>query len=195
MHMSDKHLMPLCIWTVLFAAGCIADETELSADIAANHCVFQFESEQMSCFDSFTDAMVFATQGRINDAPADAAAAAADENLEARINTLAKGTSESTATVAEVVITIFYWNKNFGGRSAIYTRSYGCDGNLSTPDFETPEFPRGHNNEYSSFQTFANCAVQLYQFPGFGGVMTPISYTMAYVGSAINNRVSSARWF
>jgi hypothetical protein len=195
MHMSNHRLISLAILVIGSVAGCVTDGSEPPDDTAARHCVFQVESDQMSCFDTFTDAMAFATQGRIADAPADAAAAATDADLEARINALAGASSWSGATLSSVVIAISYWGRDFQGNSSIHTRSYGCDGNLSTIDFENPEISDYNNNQFSSFRTFSGCAMQYYDYKYFGGAMTPISYTTAYVGAAMDDRASSIRWF
>lgn len=201
--MKGNHLsFPLVCLTWLLT-GCVVDVTEVPTDIMDRQCVTNVESGQVSCFGTFTDAIIFATQGQVTDAPADPGVAAIDANLQTRLNALADRPDQITPRTTErlarseptVVVGIEYSDINFQGRTMVYTASHGCDGNHQTADFGSPFLQGANRNTISSFSGYSRCAEQLYENIDYGGARTPIATSMRYVGNAMNDRTSSIKWF
>lgn len=166
---------------------------------AAPHCVQSVSSSQPSCFSSFTAAIAAATGQQITDAPADARAALSDPAFRARIDGLAAAPPPRGSAVLQpltsVVIGIHYLDDNFGGTTYTVIADAGCDGNLSTIDWQIAAIQDPWNDKISSFLAFSNCSEQLYEASNFGGAQTPIAQSMSAVGPAMNDRASSIRWF
>jgi hypothetical protein len=195
--------------SAVFAAGCATDPDpgaeatttapNQAAPATGPHCVVHVPTGQTSCFDSFTQAISAATNGRIADAPADARAALADDSFRTRINALADATPRTLDRAVRprltVVIAIQYEDAGFQGATLTSTADFGCDGNFGTIDFELAVMPSGWNDEISSFSAFSNCAEVLYENGGFGGAQTQLATELSYVGDALNDEASTIRWF
>lgn len=201
---------------ISFATGCATDEfggtnnaaleqessTSPGSDqaLSAPHCVANLATQKLSCFETFTKAIAFATNDRIPDAPSDAKLAATDENFKARVNALAAIARRRGGVVpadTSVVIGIEYRDDNFQGPTLTEFNpfGFGCDGNFGTEDFESPSMPSGWNDQISSFIAFSNCAEILYEHDNFGGAQTQLATSLSSVGAAMNDRTSSIRWF
>jgi hypothetical protein len=81
------------------AGSLVASALRGSADAAAptvRHCVRDASGASLGCFDSYTTAIAVATNGTIDDAPADAAQAMRSERFQAEVETLASARGSTT---------------------------------------------------------------------------------------------------
>jgi len=54
--------------------------------------------------------------------------------------------------------------------------------------------PAGYVDVISSYYTFANCWVEHYENPSWGGAKVGYHGSRSYIGAALDNRTSSQRW-
>jgi hypothetical protein len=202
---------------LVLLAACAVDPSaeqgagdQVVAPSFGQHCVVSPSSE-ITCFDSFTDAIATATGGEIQDAQTDAAVALADPGFAARINAIAARQDPQSALApggvgraAMVVIGISYKDGNYGGNTWVWLQPTRCDFNSSTVDFEVPNLNTspysgsGFNDSISSFRSFNNCLTVLFEDWFYGGAVTSggvPTLDMSYVGNAMNDRASSIRWY
>lgn len=164
-----------------------------AAEAPARHCVGNLVTKTNTCFSSFTDAIRYATAGRVTDAPANAAAAMRDTGFEAKLNATTVGASRSSR-VADTIISIEYPERDFGGDDQIWTASEGCpDNNIDDVDHEDSDM-NGRVNVVSSYKSFVNCWVEHFENISFGGASVGPLPTRSYIGAAMDNRTSSIRW-
>jgi hypothetical protein len=201
--MSLNRIASLLALPVCFLGACATD-LETSAAPGGKHCV-STASGDATCYATFTEAIAAATDGRITDAPADAADAVGDDTFTARLNGLA--TARSGPKASSVVIGIVYKDAHYqGGSTWVFSQPHGCDGNYNTSfrDFEVgnlnawPYSDFGFNDAISSFHSYSGCRTVLFEdwhwlgAASWGG--TPLA-DMDYVGDALNDRASSIAWY
>jgi hypothetical protein len=179
-----------------------ADPTPETSSKLGQHCVQDLETQAVSCFASFPEAISAATGGRITDAPADAHAAALDEAFAARVNALAAGSTDrrrdgraDVAPRTTLVVAVQYEDADWQGASYTYTSTFGCDTNKATVEHQVTVMPSGWNDEISSFRAFSGCVEVLYESGNFSGAQTQPAASWAYVGDAMNDQASTIRWF
>lgn len=154
------------------------------------HCVGRISSNEVSCYSTFREAVAFATGGAITDAP-EARAALADENFTRRIDALGAAPRDGAMLLGTV-----FQDANFQGFSFTWLTGRACDGNASTPDFWVSSLsPLGWNDTISSFHSYSNCRMVLFEHDNFAGSQTPSAFDMSFVGSAMNDRASSVAWY
>lgn len=161
------------------------------------HCVAGMDGAGQQCFDTFTEAVAVATDGRITDAPASARAAATDESFRAEVAAGARAASGSGArspagarAAADIILGTFFEHEDYGG--ATFT-VYG-DG-LCTKDGKVDynfTFPDDWKNIISSVQPWASCWLWLYPEPNLGGDRDgPFKENAPFIGPYMNDRTQS----
>jgi hypothetical protein len=134
------------------------------------------------CFPSFSEAIEFATDGRV-ELPR---AGTVDDLDNTFLNDVDPGTN------ANNVIGIEYEHSNFAGSSLIFYNEFTC----RTHTMLVSSMPSGWNDRISSARAYADCArSEHYEHNDFGGSMFDCHSECSYIGNAMNDRTSSIRWF
>ncbi|MFF4415609.1 hypothetical protein ACFYY8_24010 [Streptosporangium sp. NPDC001559] len=152
--------------------------------------------ENTSCYDTFTEAVAFATGGRITDAPNDTAAAMADPGLTRRINALSQNSS-ARPTVAEEpnVISIEYEHDKYSGRSYTFMgNGTGCGRDHDITYQVSSLSGVGMNEMISSYIAYDRCFVKHYEHDNFSGKSTDWLFWNLYIEGYMNDRTSSIKW-
>jgi hypothetical protein len=161
---------------------------------ASRHCVVHLaEQGRATCYDSFRKAIADASGWQITDAPD--SAAGVDPRLDARINALPGAKKRGASALGGIVLSIEYVDINFGSSTFTFTGNRECTGPISDLDYQYPDLAvRGWDNVISSFKTYANCFVNHFENPNYGGIRTGYQGTRSYIGDAMNDRTSSLQW-
>ncbi|MEU7019088.1 hypothetical protein ABZ990_00330 [Streptomyces sp. NPDC046203] len=174
------------------ASPAVAQEPTYVPTTPGRHCVADVDNGTRSCFPTYREAIAFATQGRVTDAPDDTRAAAHDKKLQERLSgprgehglRLAKNSEAGVQATTRLLGTI-YSDKDFGGNSLSLVGSLGC--------VRYPEFGNlydGWNDSISSTNS-GQCDVTLFQHAGFLGFSQTYRGAVPYVGDAMNDQASS----
>ncbi|WP_433325930.1 hypothetical protein [Spirillospora sp. CA-294931] len=156
------------------------------------------DNTRVTCYDSFRKAIHAASGGLIADAPESAKAAATDAKFTARVNGLAaaKKRAGSAGAAAQIIHSIEYVHHNHGGSTFTWWNDWACDREPDN-DFWHPNIAEKHpqwDNQISSFKTYADCEVNHYEHPNWGGVRTGHQTTQSYIGDAMNDRSTEFEW-
>jgi hypothetical protein len=188
------------------ACGGAEPSDEPSGNISAQEgyksCVMNLTTNESSCFGTFTEAMFFATKGRITDAPP--MAKFMDESFAARVNVRAEIRGEQPITPDFTPVIGWVYHNWWGGTDWAFLGS-ACDANKATSEHEVPNLNTSPytnsslNDNISSWQSTpdTNCHAVFYGDWYFGG---PNSGTPAYSGvfqstDPMNDQASSIKWF
>ncbi|MEU8543641.1 hypothetical protein AB0C52_27240 [Streptomyces sp. NPDC048717] len=174
------------------ASPAVAQEPTYVPTTPGRHCVADTDNGTMSCFPTYREAIAFATQGRVTDAPDDTRAAAHDKKLQERLSgprsehglKLAKNSGAGLQATTRVLGTI-YSDKDFGGSSLNLVGSLGC---VRYPVFSG--LYDGWNDSISSTNS-GQCDVTLFQHADFLGFSQTYRGAVPYVGDAMNDQASS----
>lgn len=178
--------------TTAFAA-CAVDAMDDQASAPAKSCVTNATTGETACFDTFTDAIAMATDGRITDAPANASAYATDAALRARIDQIDVARPQTSFVLGTI-----FKDANWRGDAFTYVGSHACSLAFNaSPEYEFGVMPAGFNDEVSSFTTSNNCFMVLYAEGGCMGRESDVNHAhgQAYVGDAMNDQASCVRFF
>ncbi|XVS63042.1 hypothetical protein ACQPYE_33010 [Actinosynnema sp. CA-299493] len=163
-------------WVAAPTASASADKPVAAAAEATN-CTISAETKAVKCFSTATEAISFATNGQVTDAPRDMGEAIADPKVKQQINTPDVG---ATA----VVIGIQYYLSNYGSHSLTVSGAGSCTTALDTVEYYVAPLPnlapsgginwnnnirsfQGYNNCYQLMVDDAACTVGLYGWAGF----------------------------
>jgi hypothetical protein len=187
---------------------------------AGRHCVLHLsDGGTVTCYSTFTEAIADSTDGRITDAPADAADAVTDARLKARLAALAEAKKtpgqvtktgkvtqsgqQPTAADAAAAITLSAECKdiNFGGGFCMVAEgNHICTTPVTDVDYfveNLAEQATEFNDAISSYITdvFAtNCLVRHFEHANFGGLSTPFRQTQSNIGPDMNDRTTALIW-
>ncbi|MBC7228500.1 MAG: hypothetical protein H5T61_14915 [Thermoflexales bacterium] len=159
------------------------------ADQPDQHCVIQIEPLQPGqtesktsepvCFDTFSKALFFATEGAIQ-LPVPAEPGEVTEEM-------------LTPAQSNTVIGIDYSGSNFSGSTLISVTSNpnGCfDGSI----YVLSSMPSGWANTISSAKSYQGCArFYHYDYPNYEGAVINCGYSCATMG-AMDNQTESEKW-
>ncbi|MFG2116031.1 hypothetical protein ACGFRB_25925 [Streptomyces sp. NPDC048718] len=175
------------------ASPAVAQEPTYVPTTPGRHCVADTGNGTVSCFPTYREAIAFATQGRVTDAPDDTRAAAHDTKLQERLSgprsehglKLAKNSEAGLQGESRVLGTL-YSDKDFGGSSLTYSGTVGCG-------WRYPEFASMVSgwNDLASSTASGQCDVTLYQHANFIGFSQTFRGNVPYVGDAMNDQASS----
>jgi hypothetical protein len=148
-----------------------------SAATSDEHCGLLADSGEYACFSSIAEVDQWAEQEAGQEAARGVAALAATSFLHA----------------------IFYEKNNKTGDSLSMYGSTACDNNADW-DFQYGNFTaNGWDNKISSFQGYSNCEVKLFEHDNANSGSAGSSYgpyaSSNYVGDAMNDQASSARFY
>ena len=139
-------------------------------------------TEPALCFHQFSEAIAFATGGRVQLA-ADATPADVDEAL-------LRGAVQASSGLAPHVIAIEYSDENFGGSSLTVQSAASCETASVTLDLADP-----WRNSVSSARVFGGCNhAYHYESGGLKGARVDCGRGCSFVGEALNDRTSSLKW-
>lgn len=141
------------------------------------------DQSQWECFDTFSEAISFATKGAVR-LPATAKPADLEEE-DLKVASAASGSSD-------YVIGIEYTDAGFSGNGYIFTAPGPC-GTLFVGSL-----PYGVNDTISSAQAFSGCNnswhYENFNGPLGGGAQVNCGPACSYIGDAMNDRTSSIFW-
>ncbi|MCA6091341.1 peptidase inhibitor family I36 protein [Streptomyces sp. SCA3-4] len=168
------------------------DAGSASRATTSRHCVVDTDNGTKSCFGTYREAVAFATEGRVTDAPNDTRAAAHDKKLQERLSgprgehgmKLAENSRSALAGAQRVLATV-YQDSDFRGNSLSFTGSVGC---VRYPEFAT--MGSDWNDQISSVAS-GQCSITLYQHANFLGASQTYSGGVPYIGDAMNDQASS----
>lgn len=135
------------------------------------------------CFDTFSDALFAATDGRVRLPPSVTAETLDDAML--------RGGDEH-ADLATYVIGIEYQHAWFQGATLTITSSVSCYGYNHW--FPYSSFPAGWNDIISSARAFSGCNHSYHYEHDFSGAVVDCGTACGYIGDAMNDRTSSLFW-
>lgn len=145
------------------------------APAPAENCVIDVTSGSATpserCFPTFTEAIRFATDGAITDAPTTAAEGVDDPDLNELLGSSEKSADTKEPIAALVVIGIEYGDAYYRGASYTFRRTRNCTGTTTDVDYSF-ELPRRWWDRISSFKNYANCHTNHYALSGFRGSET-----------------------
>jgi hypothetical protein len=197
----------LMLLGVAASTGCVAEEDTQSQSMSEDssesvrgiaklpHCIANAVAQRqgeatpqqarvspVQCFETFSDAISAATNGRVR-LPPSATPSTVDEQ------TLNGG---SAALFSNFVIGIEYADPDFRGASLTFTSGVTCD-NFVIRAADLPSF--GFNDVISSARAFSNCNNSFhYDDINFGGAVINCGAECSYIGGALNDRTSSIIW-
>jgi hypothetical protein len=102
----------------------------------------------------------------------------------------------ATPSTASTVVATMYEHKNHGGAQwnlTVVPNGYLCTNSRTDVDGEIANVTGFWNNRISSFTTFSNCSVKLYENAFFSGAEFGYFFVSLDVGSAMNERASAIR--
>ncbi|MEU8378404.1 hypothetical protein [Streptosporangium sp. NPDC048865] len=186
------------------AAGAAATPGE-PAPVPADNCVVDVAGGASGqgterCFPTFTEAIRFATDGAVTDAPATAAEGVDDPDLDALLGGGEKSAgTEAPPDVAgaSLVIGIEYQHRNHGGASYTFRGPRRCTGPTTDIDYSV-NLPRRWWDRISSFRNYANCHTNHYAYTGFlppaTGYLNDRAVMPIVNGRNFNDDTRSIRW-
>lgn len=144
------------------------------------------------CFQSFAQAISFATGGRVELPPE-----ATPEDLDEAMLSGSRGAGLSARTqqpsASPYVIGIEFVHSSFQGPTLTITSSVTCSG--YSHSLGLGAFPAGWNDTISSALAFSNCNHSYhYEHDSQGGAVIDCGTACSYIGDAMNDRTSSLRW-
>src|SRR5690606_8767253 len=172
--------------------------TDSARPDSGRHCVVGLHAAQLgaatepqatepACFDTFAEAIDFATGGRVR-LPKDATQVSERQLL------AAGAISTARAPVARPLVGIEYQHTNFGGASLTL---YGASGTgcyagtwYGFPDLASLDF----DNRISSGRTYSNCIGKHHDGTNYTGTYTYCETSCSTLGS-MNDRTSSIKFF
>lgn len=144
-------------------------------------------ASEPTCFDTFAEAVSFATDGRVS-LPVEATRVSEKQLLSAGV------ISTAQAPVARPLVGIEYQHTNFGGASLTL---YGASGTgcYSGTWYGFPNMASlGFDNTISSGRTYSNCIGKHHDGTNYTGTYTYCETSCATLGS-MNDRTSSIKFF
>jgi hypothetical protein len=156
-------------------------------------CVARVSSREVTCFDTYREAMALATGGRVANAPLAAADGIGDLGLEAAIDQLGAGaSSKPTASTMEATVPLVteYADPDFGGNSLTIYGTAPCADNGTSNVLDV--MPDGWDNVISSYRTFNNCQAKHFADQKRKG--NSASWQVGgqpYIGDDLNDQASS----
>ncbi|HVP20553.1 MAG TPA: hypothetical protein VMS73_01700 [Anaerolineaceae bacterium] len=139
---------------------------------------------ESACFDTFSQAIKAATQGRVE---LDQSITPADVT-DAMLNTSENG----SLPASQVIIGIDWDYTNYGGSSNIWAANdYGCSSSIQ---YGVTTMPSGWDDRVSSARGYSNCNYYYhYQNTSYGGAFIVCHTGCSSMGS-LDNDTSSERW-
>jgi hypothetical protein len=149
------------------------------------HCVVTLPAGTQRCFDSFTDAIAFATGGAITDAPADAAKAATPA--------FARRIDAVGATGCPCLLGLVWVHADFAGASKGWTANSTCD-TSGDVDHGVGYVGNSWNDVISSSRGYNNCQLKHWEHANWEGRSTGWLSSASYLGDAMNDETSSLQF-
>jgi hypothetical protein len=163
--------------TVPVATAAHAEPSQADSPSTARHCIADLAGGPVRCFDTFTEAVDVASNGRVDDAPSSARRAAGNGDFRASL----KGS---------VIQGTFFTDTNYGGSSLTVYGPEPCvkDGWVNWQY----DLPDGWKDVISSVQPWADCWIWLYPEPNLGGDRDgPFKENTPDIGAFMNDRTES----
>jgi hypothetical protein len=136
------------------------------------HCVANPDGTERRCFDTYRDAIAFASNGKVTDVPMDTRAAMSDPRFLGEMETLTTQTPEEGAQASTlgdgyVIGATIFGDTNYGGNTLTVMISKPCakDGKYDTGLGDLGFMAK----EIESLQPWANCWVWLHDSSDWNG--------------------------
>ncbi|MFE3766860.1 hypothetical protein ACFXPI_34475 [Streptomyces sp. NPDC059104] len=187
--------LPLLLAAMVTAGSSVIPAgTAVAAPTGGNHCVVNTENGSTTCFGGFQDAVSFATDGRVTDAP-DATTAATSEQFAQRLN-------QKPASGTKAVVAITYSGQKFDGDTLIVVAGSPCTANngVSAQLANLGRVPYNSggaswNDRINSYVGFNQCQTKAFldvDFKGYQGDAVPTGDTGT---TPLHGGVSSLQFF
>ncbi len=180
-----------CLLLIFFLTAANSDDD--NSYINGRHCysllspISDNSSEstiiKSACFDTFTEAISYATRGRVVLDPSVRPEQITDELLERM--------EEPGTPGAQVVIGIDWDYTYYGGSS--YTWVVSLSGCSPTVQYQVSSMPSGWNDRVSSARAYSNCSFYHYKDINYNGSYIACDPDCSTMGS-LDNATSSEKW-
>jgi len=157
------------------------------------------DAPAMRCFDTFAEALQFASGGRLTDGPKNGQGAIDDPAFNAKVDAAnaaaARDRSVSATAAYDTVISIEYRGVNYvDSAPLIWLGTGNCSTSTNNTDYEVSSMPAGYNDNISSHRDYANCYTKHWENTGNSGAVVGYNGSRSNIGAAMDNRTSSEQW-
>lgn len=171
------------------------------AEEQGNHCVIDMSGGSFACFGTFTEAISYATGGRVTTVPNDVNKAQDDPKLKAHLAEQAAAEDCPQGGRDGCILSIEYEDDEFDDSSLTARGPFSCSGPVNDIDYELAQLPAGWNDRIGSFRGSTDnfgplaglCFVQHFRHSNFQGDWIGPSPTTAHMGN-MDDETSSIRW-
>jgi hypothetical protein len=197
MSIPRRALSGFCVAAIALA-GTMTPATAQAAT-TGQHCVMRLPNTgKVLCYNTFPEAIVAATGGRVTSAPADARAALDDLAFTEKVNK-AGNPARAGGVIgykSETIIGIEYTHIGYAGSTYTITAGWGCTTDMDYPEWEFSFWRTPWETSISSFRTYGNCWAEHFDhaFWHEGQDHTGYQPSQYYIGEWMNDRASSVRW-
>ena len=153
------------------------------------HCAFNIATGTQQCFGTFRESI-----GSLGGGVPEGVTENSRITIEIA-NAIEARSSQSRIAAASTLVAILYDNSGWSGSTqTVYSSAGGCDGD-SGVEYQA-NIPLAFNDRTSSYDGFSSCNTVLYENTNYTGASVGNSSIIAssYVGNAMNDRASSAKW-
>jgi hypothetical protein len=134
------------------------------------------------CYETFSDAIFAATDGRVRIAPSVTAETLDEQALG----------GDTSGAFAPYVLGVEYEHGGFGGATMTLTGASSCIGTNWVLPYAS--FPPGWNDIISSARAFSGCNNSYHYEHDFTGAVVNCGTECSWIGDAMNDRTSSIMW-
>ncbi|MEV7872476.1 peptidase inhibitor family I36 protein [Streptomyces sp. NPDC088124] len=174
-----------------FASSPGAGGTADAGKTTGRHCAVNVDTEAVSCYATFREAIAKATGGRITDGPEEARTAAADAAFERQVNT---ASTSAAAPAATTLISIEYQHPDYKGETrSMYGTRGSCTSGATYKRADIRTLYADWNDKISSFKGQSGCRVNHYEHSNYGGAQTGYKSAMKDMG-LMEDKTTSLRW-
>lgn len=151
------------------------------------------EASETKCFTNFRDAISYATEGHVNDAPLTGAEAIRDPSFRQKVGMgYELLTHNNNTSGSGQILSIEYEHRDFRGNTVTYRGAGGCDRDKGI-EYALGSVGAHWNDQFSSYATANRCQVKHWEHINQGGASTQWSNGDDAMG-AMNDETSSLRW-
>ncbi|MFJ5050481.1 peptidase inhibitor family I36 protein [Streptomyces sp. NPDC088719] len=176
-----------CAAVFMAPSAAAAQATQAKAD---THCVANSDTEKVTCYDTFREAIAAATGGRITNASQEEAAQ--DKKFMDKLNAPADSPTARAASSSSHILGILYWDANYQGSSHLLLADSPCRDNSSWDFGWSTLYSTGFNDATSSIRTTGNCHMQVWEHANYTGASEFYTTDQPSLG-VLNDQITSIK--